>query len=147
MVHIGVRDFVREKRSNMERVTTTDLAYFLLPKNFIATPVNNLPLQSNKSIESNIPIVQRWLTKNGFKRGVKSGSLGMKPMFFPGETHTCVNYLPIDKTRKRTSCKKFIWMNHIFTNIIVSMKILFFDPNDEQDLEFGNFTKGEEFVS
>ena len=141
-MYIAVRYFVREKRSNMERVNATDIVYFLLSKSFIATPLNNKLLESNKSVESNIRTVQRWLIKTVSNYGRNQEVLDWNLMFLPGKTHTYVDSLLIDKKRKRTNCKKFFWMNHIFTNIIVVMKILFLNRIMSKIYKFGNLTKG-----
>ena len=77
--YISVRDFVREKRSKYERVTSNHVLSFLKNREFIQSNDTNYEIQLNKPDESDLRTVQRWLVKNVFKRVSKSKSIGLKP--------------------------------------------------------------------
>ena len=77
-VFVEVRDFVPAKCSNYDRVTATHIFHFLKSKNVIANCQSNSNSENNVSDSSSIRTVQRWLLKNVFKRGAKSGNNGLK---------------------------------------------------------------------
>ncbi len=77
-VFVEVRDFVPAKCSNYDRVTATHIFHFLKSKNVIANCQSNSNSENNVSDNSSIRTVQRWLLKNVFKRGAKSGNNGLK---------------------------------------------------------------------
>ena len=81
ILYISVRDFVREKRSKYERVTSNNVLSFLKNCQFIQSNDRNYEIQSNESNKSDLRTIQRWVVKNGFKRGSKSKSIGLKPYF------------------------------------------------------------------
>ena len=70
IIYVNGRDFVRQKRANLERITAPDVLQFLITENITKNPI---------TISSVVRCVQRWLLKNGFKRGKKFWKIVLAP--------------------------------------------------------------------
>ena len=63
IVYLEVRDFVRSKRSKLERITATDVFHFLKLNNFIVIHSTATSPDLNISFKSSLRTVKRWLNK------------------------------------------------------------------------------------
>ena len=82
-IYVKVRDFVRQKRANYERITAPDVLQFLITKNIIENPI---------TINSGVLCVQRWLKKTVLKEERSLGKLDWHLMLLLSVTITCVLY-------------------------------------------------------
>ena len=75
----GVRDFVQQKRINRKKVTATEvLGYFIERENInIRTESSGIP--DAKDYKAALRSTQRYLTRNGFQRGKRSGAVQINP--------------------------------------------------------------------
>lgn len=77
-VVIAVREFVREKRSKQERVTARQVLDFFVHKNWIVVPRDNDGIYEKKAFASAYRSVRRWLERNEYRRGKRTGKIVMK---------------------------------------------------------------------
>lgn len=77
-VQIRVREFVRGKRAKRERVTARQVLDFLAVADLIVVETNEEGVMDPKAFQAAIRSVQRWLQKNSYNRGRRTGNLVMK---------------------------------------------------------------------
>ena len=75
---VAVREFVRSKRMNRERVTGQQVMEWMEEKKILSIPREEDGGYTVKGWRTALRAVQRWLLVHGYKRGKKSGSLAMK---------------------------------------------------------------------
>lgn len=74
MVH-AVRDFARKKRANREQVTSKDVLKFLIAEGHVSINGQVFGRPSTREFASALRVVQRFLCRNGFQRGSKTGAV------------------------------------------------------------------------
>ena len=70
--HAIVRDFIREKRMNRERVTARQVLECLVMRGFIHVEMHSRGIMEQKSLDTALRAVQRYLCRKGFLRGSTS---------------------------------------------------------------------------
>lgn len=78
VVHL-IRDFVRQKRLNRERVTATEVLHFLHENNLISVKTHSSGDFDERDYANALRAVQRLLRRNGFQRGPKTGAVRINP--------------------------------------------------------------------
>ena len=73
-LHI-VRSFVLEKRSNREKVTSQDVLQMLIDNNLCTVTTDVSGLNDKNDFRAALRSVQRYLSKNSFQRGRRTGSI------------------------------------------------------------------------
>lgn len=110
-VVLSVRDFVAQKRVYRERVTSVEVLKHLVECGSISVMKysnGNVNLQDHSS---STRAVHRFLSRNGFKRGVKNGAVHVTPEHLRRATHTCEYYRRIVHLLWVSDCAKCIAMN------------------------------------
>ena len=72
---LTIRNFVQEKRSNREKVTSRDVLLMPIANNFCTIETDDSGLHDKRDFQAALRSVKRYLSHNGFRRGKKSGSI------------------------------------------------------------------------
>jgi transposase len=75
---VAVREFVRDKRSRREHVTGRQVLDFLIEKEIVKVPRDNCGFFETKAFASAQRATNRWLQKNGYRRGKRSDNIRLK---------------------------------------------------------------------
>jgi transposase len=73
-----VREFVRDKRSRREHVTGRQVLDFLIEKKIVKVPKDNCGFFETKAFACAKRMTNRWLKKNGYRRGKRSDNIRLK---------------------------------------------------------------------
>jgi transposase len=74
----AVREFVRDKRSRREHVTGRQVLDFLIEKEIIKVPKDDCGFFDKKSFATAKRLTNKWLQKNGYRRGKRSDNIRLK---------------------------------------------------------------------
>ena len=76
---VKIRNFVRSKRENRERVTATQVMEYLHEEGDIVLPFEeDGETPTKRGYQSALRCTRRWLVKHGYKRGKGTGNLSLK---------------------------------------------------------------------
>ena len=78
-VYHMVRDHVREKRMLHERITATQVMEFLMSKGIVRVAVDTAGLHVKSDYEAALRATRKYLQREGFRRGMKTGKLSINP--------------------------------------------------------------------
>jgi transposase len=74
----GVREFVRDKRSRREHVTGRQVLDFLIAEEIVHVPKDDFGFYEKKALATAKRATNRWLKKNGYRRGKRSDNIRLK---------------------------------------------------------------------
>jgi len=136
-VQIRVREFVRVKRANRERVTARQVLDFLAAEGLIVMETNEEGVVDRKAFVSAYRNVRRWLQKNSYNRGRRTGNLVMKESVILHK-HRYLhrfwanrNAPPEERLREVMLDESYIHQHYHRNDDSL------WDPSDEQDVQIG----------
>ena len=136
---IGIREFVRQRRAKRQRTTAKQILEFCIGENYILVPKDpdDPEAYAKKGFDTAYRSMRRWLQRNGYRRGKRSGNVMMKEhitlhrdlylkAFFENRA------LPADQQLREVYLdESYIHQHYKKTNDSV------WDPNDDQDIQYG----------
>lgn len=136
-LQISVREFVRAKRSKRERVTGRQVLDFLLAKGEIEIPSdeegNTLPKDFNAAYRS----VHRWLQRNGYNRGRRTGNLVMKESVILHKHRYLRRFWENRNTPQQERLREVMLDESYIHQHYHRNDDSIWDPSDEQDMQIG----------
>ena len=77
-VVLEIRTFVRNERAQHKRVTGKQVLEFCINKGYIVIPKDDIGVYKKKEYATAYRTMRRWLERNNYKRGKRSGNIKMK---------------------------------------------------------------------
>ena len=141
-VYIQVRDFVRAKRSKFEHVTAHEVLQFMEMRNIVSMHRDDEGNISQKDMKSALRTTQRWLSSKGFKRGAKSGSIGLKPHIVAWRNSYLRKVLS-NRSLPESVRYQEVYLDESYIHLhYCRYENSLYDPNDEQDEQIRKPNKG-----
>ena len=134
---VSVREFVRCRRAKRERTTAKQVLEFCLEKEYINVVKDDNGVYEKKAYDTAYRSMRRWLERNGYRRGKRSGNIVMKEhialhrdlylkAFFANR-----ELPPAEQLREVYLDESYIHQHYKKSNDSI------WDPNDDQDVQFG----------
>ena len=137
-VVIGIREFVRERRVKRKRTTAKQVLEYCIEQGFVKVnkDSDDAELFDKKSYETAYRSMRRWLERNEYKRGRRTGNLALKEQL----TVQRDLYLKAFFTNRELPANErlrevYLDESYIHQHYKKTQDSLW-DPNDDQDIQF-----------
>ena len=117
-VVIAIREFVRIRRAKRQRTTAKQILEFCIREGFISVPkdTDDPEAYEKKSFDTAYRSMRRWVERNGFKRGKRTGNIVLKEHIALHRDLYLKAFLQTGHYLRKSSCKKYTLMNLTFTS-------------------------------
>lgn len=133
---ISIRTFVRERRAKKLRTTAVQVLEFCQESGLI-DPLDILDPEYNKKYGAAQRATQRWLKRNHYKRGKRSGNIVMKE-YIALKRDIYLTFLFSNKTAPQELRLREVYLDESYIHQHYKKDVdSLYDPNDEQDLQVG----------
>ena len=138
-VVVSIREFVRVRRAKRQRTTAKQILEFCIGEGFLFIPKDkdDPDAYEKKAFETAYRSMRRWLQRNGYRRGKRSGNIVMKE-------HIALHrdlYLKAFFANRALPIEEQLWEVYLDESYIhqhyKKNNDSVWDPNDDQDLQFG----------
>lgn len=136
-VQILIREFVRECRKELKRVTAKQVLDFLVEKEMVDIDRDETGIFAKKSHDTALRTTRRWLERNGYRRGRRKGNIRPKPEIAIKRDLYLQAFFANRSLPKETRLREVYLDESYIHEHYHRFDDSLWDPSDDQDIQIG----------